>query len=437
MKRSRAARLGLTRRGWVFLAASLVAIIWAYGIGLRELLYVGILLVVLPLGALLWVWWGRPRLAVDRVFSPHVIEAGSTANVTLTVRNLSTGRSRPARWTDAAPWGNTDERDLPSLQPRGARFAARGNSVAVGYELTPPRRGVFPIGPLSIEVADALGLARASLTTGEVQQIVVTPQVVPLADTGLSASAGDGEAQLVQRKAAGDEDDAITREYRSGDAMRRVHWRASARHGDLMVRQEEQRSLPEARIIIDTHREGYLDAEFASVESPAFEWAVRMLASATVHLRRGGFAVGVEETGPAQLPEVEGRRQGTSDEEFLTGLATLQLTDPSAVLGTVPEPKGRGGKGPLVAIVGTPDEATVEWLLKQRRGGDLAVAFMVRPVSSFDLLDRSFGLGQEPLTAATRLVDAGWLVVDVRDDDDHSAVWDAVVIESGRARAGS
>ena len=43
----------------------------------------------------------------------------------------------------------------------------------------------------------------------------------------------------------------MTREYRHGDPMRRVHWAATARHGELMVRQEESVTTPEATIILD------------------------------------------------------------------------------------------------------------------------------------------------------------------------------------------
>jgi uncharacterized protein (DUF58 family) len=437
--------VALTKRGWAFLAAALVTTVVAYAVGLRELLYVAVLLAILPLAALLFVWIGRPRLSVARTFTPHVLEAGSAASVSMVVRNLTTGRSRRARWTDTLPWrpDATPEAALPPLQPRGARFAERGNAATLRYELQPPRRGVFPVGPLRVEVVDAFGLARSFRTVGTAQPIVVTPAVVTLPDTGLSASAGDGEARLVQRKAAGDDDDVMTREYRTGDAMRRVHWRASARHGDLMVRQEEQRSLPEARIIVDTLRAGYRDLGDdepvdAASESNSFEWVVRMLASVAVHLRRAGFIVRIEETGVPQLPALgRSRRRTWGDEELLVGLAAFGLTD---------EPRSHAhhvveapALGPVIAIVANPDPETLAWLARQRRSGELAVAFMVRALSSIDVIDRSFGTSRAEQfgAAAERLTDAGWLVVPVRDDDDHVAAWEAVVVETGRARAGA
>ncbi|MEP6480939.1 MAG: DUF58 domain-containing protein [Rhodoglobus sp.] len=251
----------LRLRGWLFLAASVILFFVAYTTGRQELLYIATLLGVLPIVAVIFVRVRRPRLAVTRAFSPQVIPAGSTASVSLVVRNLSSLRSVRATWRDELPWRQyeTSVGDLPPLRARGSRFVGRGNSVALAYDLHPPRRGVFPVGPLGVEVADAFGLAECRFAVGSPQPITVTPEVIPLADTGMTVPAGDGESRLVQRRASGDEDDAMTREYRAGDAMRRVHWRATARKGELMVRQEEPRSFPEARILVDTRRDGYRD----------------------------------------------------------------------------------------------------------------------------------------------------------------------------------
>jgi hypothetical protein len=299
----------------------------------------------------------------------------------------------------------------------------------LSYDLAPPRRGLAAIGPLTVEVQDAFGLAASSAVVGTAQELVVTPEVVALAETGLSIPAGDGESRLVQRRATGDDDDAMTREYRDGDAMRRVHWRASARHGDLMVRQEEQRSFPEARIVIDTTTGGYRDVDDDS-DSAGFEWVVRMLASVAVHLRRVGFLVTVEESAAAQLDAVgRGKRRTWGDEEFLTSLASLHLRTAPAL-----RPSDRGSNGPVIAIVGNPTPDTVEWMLAHRRPGELAVAFLVRRPTSIDLIDRTFGVPPGAGQLDEKLADAGWLVVPVRSDDDHAAAWEAVVAELGRSR---
>ena len=426
--------VGLTLRGWWFLGAGVTAVVVAYASGRQAFLLAGCLLLALPVVGLVLVAVRRPRIEVSRAFAPDVVGVGEPASVTLTVHNRAASRSMPARWWDAVPWPpyTTPAGRLPALEGRSRRFGAR-NRASVSYDIVAPRRGVIPIGPLTVEVGDPFGMATATTTAGEPRPLVVTPAVVPLSAANLRIPAGDGEATRLQSRSAGDDDDTMTREYRSGDAMRRVHWRATARHGDLMVRQEEQRSLPEARIIVDTTRAGYPDASTEPSEidadSEAFEWVVRMLASASVHLRRAGFTVAIEETGAPQLDAVA-RRRTWGDEDFLVRLASLDLTDEAER-----RPARRAGsRGPVVVLAGAPSAETVDWLLGRRRVGDLAVAFLAHATTPFGRLDPRLEPRTEATAAMHRLSDAGWLVVPVRSGDDPADAWRAVVVEAGRSR---
>ena len=81
-------------------------------------------------------------------------------------------------------------------------------------------------------------LARSFTST---DPLVVTPVV----ENAARAAAGRGLGR--QRRsprprsiASAGEDDVVTREYRRGDDLRRIHWRSTARSGELMVRREEQ-----------------------------------------------------------------------------------------------------------------------------------------------------------------------------------------------------
>ncbi|MDF1479607.1 DUF58 domain-containing protein [Leifsonia sp. H3M29-4] len=409
------AGVALTGRGAAFAVLGVLAVLAAYASGRPLLLAVGILLLALPVLAVVVVRMRRPKFAVSRHFAPEVVAAGHGTSVRLRLTNRARTRSTGALWWERLPWGATNPRRLPSVPA--------GRTLQLDYELRPPRRGVFGIGPLVIEFGDPFGLVVARIEAGGGDELVVTPEVVALGESTLTVPAGSGEAQLVQRRAAGDDDDVMTREYRTGDAMRRVHWRATARHGELMVRQEEQRSLPRARVLVDTLTSGYRG------DDDAFEWVVRMLASVTVHLRRAGFDVTVEESGEPQLHPIA-RRRTWGDEEFLASLAPLQPVDEHR--NAAPQ---QPVEGPVVAIVGEPDAATFEWLSRRRVAGSLAVAFMVRSASSLDVLNRSFGVPTAASGQGDRLLDEGWLVVPVRADDDHAAAWDAVVIETGRSRA--
>src|SRR5947209_9048920 len=83
------------------------------------------------------------------------------------------------------------------------------------------------------------------------------------------------------------EDDAATREYRLGDDLRRIHWRSTARRGELMVRREEQPWQSRAVLLLDCRQSAHQgDGPLSS-----FEWSVSAAASIGLHLAHGGFTV--------------------------------------------------------------------------------------------------------------------------------------------------
>jgi uncharacterized protein (DUF58 family) len=443
---------------------ALFCFIVGYGAGLSELLYAASFLVVLPLGSLALVRLRRRRLSVVRSFSPIVASAGSPVSVEIEVRNLSSSASSPASWADRIPWhpGSAGPGALPVLAGALPGYLNPAAVARVRYTLRPPTRGVFPVGPLHIEYGDPFGLAAGSAALGGIQQLSVVPAVVPFGTDGPSILSGDGSARLVQRRSSGSDDDLITREYRSGDALRRVHWRASARHGELMVRQEEQHTFPEARVLIDTREDGYGDA-WADLGgetsgSGSFEWSVRMVASLGVHLHAAGFEVHLLETASAQIAPLGETNQGHGQElEFLLSLAAIQRSDEfgrhfGAVPSTGPshssashsshssashssssqsssssssssesEPRAEGAAGPIFAVLAEPSADTLRWMVAQRRTHELGVAFVV---------------GRRASTAFDTLSQAGWVCVPVRETDDPALVWASINRFSGQAAGG-
>lgn len=397
-----------------------------YSIGWTEALVIGSAGILLAVIGLLVVRIGRPRLDVVRTFSPAVAATGSTVRVSLAVRNLSARPSLPGLWNDALPWWEPAEpQSLPGLasamgpldaaSPDSAR-AGRARSAVFRYELRPTVRGVYAVGPLAIEHSDPFGMARSVSAQGGTDDLTVVPEVVPLPGGALSTADAEGSALLVQRRVLGNDDDLTTREYRRGDALRRVHWRASARHGELMVRQEEQRSFPEVRVLLDTRRDGYPDADdhpgfrdLTTVESDAFEWAIVMFASLSVHLLEQGFQVTIDESAAAQVTPLAERWEGGAREEgFLASLAAIHLVD-VPTRATPPAPSVDGG-GPVFAVLGSPAGPTVDWVRRRRHPGDAAVAFLA-------------GWGGEEATR--ELTEAGWLCVPVEVGVDPVDAWAA------------
>ena len=413
----------LTRRGIVFVVVGSAEIIAAYVAGRTELLYVGALALLLPVIAMLFVRLRRVTLTATRSFTPSIVALGQPVTVELRVTNTAPVPTSEFRWRDGKQWDTGGDRTglVPALAARRTSTVTAANQTVIRYELTPPRRGVFTVGPMRLELSDPFGLALGEITIGGTDQLLVTPRLAALPDTGLAILASEGQSMLV-RRAIGGEDDLSTREYRRGDALRRVHWRATARHGELMVRQEEPRSHAEARVILDTRRTGYPDTlplrSPDDSESQSFELALSLAASLALHLARGGFAVEFVETAATQLAPVH------PIEFFLDSLATAELSSETGALaaGSRLSSSARPDRahGSVFAVLADADNETLERLAAQRPSFDLAVAFIVT---------------YRGMRAVDRLRDAGWTCVPMRVDDSVEGAWRAVA-EAHGARHG-
>lgn len=408
---SRSARL--TPRGATLAVVGAASVIGAYVSGRPELLYLGSLTLLLPALAVAFARFRRVGLTVSRSFRPQPVGVGHPAVVELTIANGGRRPTPQVEWRDYRPWagGGIGSRMLPTLAPRGSS----GATARLRYELIPPHRGEYPIGPLGARLADPFGLAKGEVAVGAVDWLVVTPVIRELPDTGLAILASDG-ASLLVRRSIGGEDDLSTREYRTGDAMRRVHWRATAKHGDLMVRQEEPRSHAEARIILDTRRSGYADHQPGKrrnePESESFELAVSIGASIALHLARGGFAVEFVETGDRHLAPV------APMEPFLHSLATLELASATGdypVASPLSSTRPHRAHGSVFAVLADADAPTIERLVAQRSDFDLAVAFVVtwRDSRALEALRRA-GWTCAPVALGDSVEDAWRAVADLR-----------------------
>ncbi len=412
--------LRLTRRGWVFGVLAFLTGALAYAEGNRFFLLVAGLLLALVVVAALLARFRSMRLRVARTFLPSPVPATTPTTVTLEASNLASIRSALLYWNDSLPWLPlaTDPARLEPLGSANARASSR--TTRVTYELTPPRRGLYEVGPLQVAYSDPFGLALGFMTLGGRDPLIVTPYVSELSQSGVWLEAPDGAARLVQASGTGNADDLMTREYRRGDPLRRVHWRATARQGELMVRQEEQRTYPEATVVIDTRLTGYGDAHVETrgiVVSEAFEWAVSMLASLGIHLHRSGFVVHVAETSDRQITALaDDAARMARESEFLLGLAGVELTQERGEPAFV-----QPAEGPVFAILAEPDPQALAWVQRMKRPNELGAVFVI-------------GASR---TVVTELAAGGWVVVPVEPETNPAFAWAVLVDELGVRRGRS
>lgn len=391
----------LTSRGRGFVIGAFASVVAAHLFTIPALNYVASLLLGLVLCAGVFVFAGHSRVQIARTFSPAVVEQGQSSTATVTFTNLSALPSLEASWEDRLPAGIVGESRgvLHSLGGGHGQYAR----TRFTYTIHGIRRGSHPIGPLTVKVLDPFGIVHRNHTFGEPQSLIVLPKRVDLADISFGGANIAGATRPAPQHVGLGDDDVIARNYLPGDALRRMHWKATAHRGELMVRQEEQRNNPEATVLLDLDafghgpvRGAHGEGEFSSV----FEWAVVAAASVSVHLvRRGYFVNVITPGGPIERSIADGL---DTIRDVMTDLAIVEPVIVSdAALAAIP-----ASERPVVAILGRLDEQRATSWSRLNSSTGLVFVAVGTPPEALDIL-----------------VGAGWKVRIYRAGDDVADLW--------------
>ena len=380
----------LTVRGRSFVAAGVAAIACGLLIPEPDLVRIGALLLALPVLSAFGAGRSRYRLSCVRTVSPARLPAGQSAALTIRLTNVSRLRTGLLLAEDTVPYA-LGSRPRFIFEGIGA-----GGSRAYTYQLGSDTRGRYTIGPLRVRVADSFGLVSITRAFTSTSVLTITPRIIPLARPPLGGYwLGDSEHGRRSIAASG-EDDAAPRAYRTGDSLQRVHWRSTARYGELMVRREEQHWRNTASLFLDTRRSAY--------SATMFELAVTAAASIGVHLAGEGFEARFI------TPEGEVPRQGTFRDTLLDTLAVLRPSRAVSLNAGVQALGAAGGQ--VIAVLGDISPAQARELAAARRGAAAGVAL---------LLAES---GAVHMTASAQvLAGAGWRVKVVPDAARLAAAW--------------
>lgn len=331
-----------TARGIALLLCGILAAGGAAYMGELDLLWLGLALTALPLLAFVYLFAVRPRILYDRTLTPATIPVGTSARVVLQLENRSPAQAAALRFHDAA---NT------SLGGGAIFNISRGFgewTQAVGYTVEANRRGRYAVGPLTARAADPLGLAVRGFTArGSESTLRVTPRIWRLDDLAGGAGLGSAGDATPQKIGAAGTDDVLVREHRHGDDIRRVHWKMSAKTGDLMVRLEEHPWDPSSTLIIDTRRQAHL----GDGPDGSLEWAVSAVTSVAALLSEGRHKLAV--LAPSQRIFESGHRVGeTARQLMIEAMTDLTASDETWLGSAVDDPELLTSAASLVAATG-------------------------------------------------------------------------------------
>jgi uncharacterized protein (DUF58 family) len=402
----------LTTRGRAFMSAGITLALCGVGLGFSDLTRIGVLLIALPLLSAALMRRHDLRFGLDRTPRPGRVQVGEPSTVTLTIENAG---------PTASPLIMAEEQLDYALGDR-PRFVVprlrRGDRQEVHYTVRSHVRGRHRLGPLGVRLRDPFGLSTRVAAISGAGDILVLPRVVPLGSGRPPGSGIGAEGAIPHMVALHGEDDVSIRAYRDGDDLRRIHWPATAKTGDLMVRQEDRPARRRAVVVLDSRASGHR----GSGSSSSLEWAVTAAASITAHLCDQGYAVHLVTDQTAD----DGRASMAIDLdhalEVLAEAHTGQLEQFAEVLHAAHPVTSSGGL--VVAVVTELDEDLARQVAALRQPGGTGLALVV-DAPSFAGGQRRSGQPAEPACVAV-LRSAGWTVVVVRSEDEVASVWTAL-----------
>ncbi|MEM7127379.1 MAG: DUF58 domain-containing protein [Chloroflexota bacterium] len=373
---------------WALIVLSLVAVLmrmdWVY-----YLIYV--------VGGV-WLfshWWIRRSLG--RIQVHRAVENRAFPGEILTAQVHVRNHSRlPLPWLHVQEKVPFALRDATNYR---AVLSVPGQSdIHCDFDYRCTKRGYYEVGPLSLQTGDLFGFVGTEWQESASQSIIVYPQVVSLEQLGLPSRSPFGGRASKQRLFEDPARLAGVREYAAGDSMRAIHWKASAREGDLQVKKFQPAIDLNVVLVLDLNRQAYPVLQLVG----SSEWGIVVAASIASHIiGQQRQQVGLITNGLDPLatigdnnPIVEGAVAGQDDSEgrmadpiptrngrghlmsILTLLARIQLND-------LEQPLAQWLPGQLtnlewgttvVVVTPTLDEKGL-WMLHNayRRGSDIVV----------------------------------------------------------------
>ncbi len=269
-------RLRFTQSGgsWLTAAVLIGALAWYKSINL-VLIVVYAMVGLLVLNGLL-AWLAVRRSAARRLPLPPVF-AGERVECGLTVTN---GAAHPVTLT-------AEDRTGPGANSFLVYRLPPGHALSCTAWRAFPTRGRYG-GPVTLTSGFPFGFIECERPGEAGGEIVVLPGLGTADPDGLRrwvlrSARGDDRARRVLRRVSTDQAEVRgVRPYRSGDAIRDIHWRTTARRGEPMVREYDAAPSPELVLVV----EAWLPAAPRAADRARLEAALSLAATIAVTWRR-------------------------------------------------------------------------------------------------------------------------------------------------------
>lgn len=248
------------------------------------------------------------------------------------------------------------------------------------HRVTMLKRGYYKAGSVSLQAGDLFSVSVPSVQTDTGAAIEVYPRLLSPADIPLPSTRWQGDL-LVKRWII---PDPVwvggIRPYAPGDERKFIHWRATARTGQLQVKVHEKTADPKMLVIINTQMSETQWGDLMEYEQQVVEYMISLTATLCLTALRGGveagFAVNVpvdEEDDPTVLlPARSSAREG----EILSAMAHLTIKRTRTILKVLDDLCGYTGMDMLLLSV-YDSELLQKKLTALRRAGNTAALQLI------------------------------------------------------------
>ncbi|MCS6711094.1 DUF58 domain-containing protein [Brachybacterium sp. EF45031] len=285
---------------WGWAVVLVAALAWALGLLLHvtELAVLAAVLTIVLLVAALFILT-KPAYAIDLNLTGHRVVAGERAFGQVDVTN-PTKRPLLASRVELVVGPSSAQFLVPRLAPDATHEEP--------FAIPTRRRTVLTVGPIRSVRDDPLSLMRRQVRWTAAQEVYVHPRTVRL-DDAASGYLRDLEGTPSSDLSSSDIAFHALRDYVPGDDLRHVHWRTTARTGQLMVRQFEETRRSHVVVALDNARDRFTSAD-------EFELAISAAASLGVQTLR-------EEKELTAL-SIDGRESSVSPRHLLDDYTLLE-----------------------------------------------------------------------------------------------------------------
>lgn len=300
-----------------FLATSLFFFFGAASLELQALVPLGYAFTIWVL-AFLAAAFEKPSVTLDAPRENRVC-AGSALPMEITVTqqgHLGTGGGILIPHRLPMSFGVTPVMGaiIPAMQ--------RGESTKVQFTLTPQRRGVYQLRGYRVETDFPFGLVNSFRVLPSAEALTVYPRFEPLDQLDLPLGRRYQPGGVAFTSPHADSVEYVgNRDYREGDDIRHIDWRATARLGNLIVREYREEYFLRAAVVLDTHVARQTAAALEDLER-----AISLCAACGDAMNRKDYLVDILAAGPDLYHLLAGRGTASLDQM----LDILACIEPSA-----------------------------------------------------------------------------------------------------------